>query len=251
MMFSHYNYWKWYFLAPVKFEIIKYTKDRESALITWDKQMAIRMLKIHSVQHIDVYLKAWDWYRNKWNIYSTLARYENGIPNQTLKLYARDNTEWKQNHFKEMVAYDLLIDIDASNHSEISMAADSAALVCERFDKYNIPYTLLFSGCGFHVKVPYSFFSDKKYSFDRKSTNNIYSVYSAIAKRLNDEYSEMIDINLNDSRRLCKVPYSLAIYKNYIYVCCPIDKKELKHFDISSMLPENVFRRLNGQKKNN
>ncbi len=245
-MFNISNYYKWYFISKIKFEIIKYTKDRETSLISHNKKVTLRMLKIHSVQHIDVHLKAINWYRNKWNMYYSLAKYENGIPNQSLNLRGRDNSQWKKDHHNHMISYDFMIDIDASDHSEIDKSKDSAIVIVAMLDKYNIPYELRFSGCGFHIIVPYSYFNHKKYSFDFKSKDSIYSYYSMIAKKLNINYSEMIDTNLNDARRLCKIPYSLAIYENNIYVCCPITVKELENFKLDNMLPENVYKRLNG-----
>ena len=90
------NYYKWYFIPKVKFNIIKYTKNRETALISHDKAITLRMLKIHSVQHIDFHLKSLNWFKNKWNMYYSLAEYKEGIPNQNFNLAKRDNSEWKK-----------------------------------------------------------------------------------------------------------------------------------------------------------
>lgn len=250
MMFNINNYYKWYFIPKVKFEIIKYTKNRETSLITHDKKITLRMLKIHSVQHIDIHLKAINWFKLKWNMYYSLGKYENGIPNQTLNFRERDNSDWKKNHFKSMIIYDFMVDIDASDHNEIMASRDSALTIVKRFDKFKIPYELRFSGCGFHIIIPYSYFKDKGYSFDPSDKNSIYSAYSLMAKKLNVEYSEMVDVNLNDARRLCKIPYSLAIYEKIIYVCCPISLDQLKDFDIKDMIPENVYQRINESKTN-
>lgn len=237
------NYYKWYFIPKVKFNIIKYTKNRESALIsTLNNFITLRMLKIHNVQHIDFHLKAINWYKNKWNFYYSLAEYENGIPNQKFNLRKRDNSDWKENHWKEMVAYDFLIDIDASDHSEINHAQISALNVVERLSRHKIPFSIRFSGCGFHIVIPYSYFKDKNYSFLHGSDDSIYPVYKSIAGIFNNEVSEMVDTKIYDHRRLIKVPYSLALYKDDIYVCMPISIEKLKNFNLSDYLPKNAIK---------
>lgn len=245
MIYTINNYWKWYFISKIKFNIIKYTKNRESCLISHDRKITLRMLKIHSVQHIDFHLKALNWYKNKWNLYSSLGTYETGIPNQSFNLKERDNSEWRKEHWKEMVAYDFMVDIDATNHNDIEMAKYSTLLVVKLFDKHNIPYEVRFSGMGFHIIVPYSYFKNKNHSFDRQDRdNNIYTFYREIAETLNNEVSEMIDYGLNDARRLCKVPYSLAIYKNNIYVCMPLTLNELESFELENYTPDKIFFKL-------
>ena len=236
------NYYKWYFIPKVKFNIIRYTKNRETALISHDKKITLRMLKIHSVQHIDFHLKSLNWFKQKWNMYYSLARYKEGIPNQKFNLSKRDNSQWTKDHWNNMVSYDLLIDVDASDHSEINHALKSTINICTRLLKWNIGFDIRFSGCGFHVVVPYRQFADKGYSFDPVSDNSIYLAYSVIIDKIQSNYSDMVDTNLNDSRRICKLPYSLAIYENNIYVCCPMDYNQLINFKLEDYKPENVIK---------
>ena len=64
-MIDHKKIREWYNSSGVKFQIIKYTFNRECALLTPSfvkssdlKKFSVRMLKIHSVNHIDfVFLK--------------------------------------------------------------------------------------------------------------------------------------------------------------------------------------------------
>lgn len=235
------NYYKWYFIPKVKFNIIRYTKNRETALISHDKKITLRMLKIHSVQHLDFHLKNLNWFKIKWNMYYSLAQYKNGIPKQHFNLAKRDNSEWKKDHWQSMIGYDLLIDVDASDHSEMDHAKRSAIKIAERLMKYDLKFNIVFSGCGFHLVVPYKVGMTED-SFDPHAEENIYSRYALIIKQLNYEYSEMVDINLNDSRRLCKIPYSLAIYEKNIYMCCPINFEQLTEFKLKDYTPENAFK---------
>lgn len=242
MIINTSNYYKWYFIPKIKFNIIKYTKNRETMLLSHDRKKFLRMLKIHSVQHIDFHLKALNWYKQKWNIYYSMAQYKNGIPNQKFNLAARDNSQWKKDHWKQMVSYDFLIDIDATTHDEIIDAKLSALNIIRRLEKHKILYDVRFSGMGFHIVVPYDHFKSDNYSFDPKHERSIYSYYSLMARKLNIEISEMVDYKINDSRRVCKVPYSLAIYENIIYVCCPLTIKMLKEFKLENYTPENVIK---------
>jgi|TARA_Y100000310_G_scaffold345798_1_gene470105 hypothetical protein len=245
MIFNKNNYYKWYFLPKVKFSIIKYTRNRETALITDDKKITLRMLKIHSVQHIDFHLKNLNWYRNKWNMYYSMAEYSFGIPNQKFDLKRRDNSKWRAEHWRYMVANDFLIDIDATNHLEMDYAKKSTINIVDRLVKFDIPHNIRFSGCGFHIIIPYEYFKDKKYSFNPKDRDNIYSQFSLISKKLNLELSEMVDYKINDSRRICKLPYSLVIYENNIYVCYPLTYKGLLDFKLENMKPEVIYAKIN------
>lgn len=236
------NYYKWYFISKVKFNIIKYTKNSETALISSNKKITLRMLKVHSVQHIDFHLKAINWFKNKWNIYYSIAKYKDGIPNQKFDLRNRDHSVWNENCHRYITDYDFLIDIDASSHEEIGYAQQSALNVCKLLDKYSIPYHIVFSGCGFHIKVPYSFFKSKGYSFLHGEPNSIYRVFASISRRLNKEVSEMIDTTIYEHRRLCKVPYTLALYDEDIYVCMPITLEKLKYFHLNDYKPEQVLK---------
>ena len=65
-----------------------------------------------------------------------------------------------------------------------------------------------------------------------------------ITRKLHNEFSEMIDFNLNDPRRICKVPYSLAVYPDDIFVCIPLTIKELQRFKLSHAKPSSVLAKL-------
>lgn len=235
------NYSEWYFLAKVRYQLIKYTFNRETALITFDTKRPLRMLRVHNTQSIDFLLNAVNWKTNRWNLYYSMARYNKGIPYQKFNLADRDNSGWKKNHWKEMVSNDFLIDIDATHHGEMDYAKDSAVRLANLFNENNIPHDIRFSGCGFHLVVPYEYFKEDGLSFDPLAETNVYNHYSLIAKKLNIEVSEMIDYKINDSRRLCKLPYSLALYKAGLYVCKPLAYDELIEFKLEDMSPGRVI----------
>jgi hypothetical protein len=251
----------WYMRSDVKFEIIKSTNRRETAFLipSWVvseefKKTSIRMLKVHSVQHFDIIARTGLRLLQKnrpYNLYYSLARYTNGIPNQTFNLAERDNSEWTNGeHIKFMDAYDFLIDIDAGDIEDLDMAFESTKEIVDFFNKNNVPFELRFSGKGFHIIVPYIYFSKEKIkkecytpaSFNPKEEINFYSVYRRIAKALSNRFTEMIDLGIYDSRRLCKIPFSLALYEKEIYVCYPFDNLgRFYAFDLKQFTLTNFF----------
>lgn len=238
----------WYKRSDVKFQLIKYTFNREFALLVPSfigdmkdsnsfgellyKKYSIRMLKCHNVQHLDYILnRGIRMFEKKipFNFYYSLAKYRNGIPNQTFNLSLRDNEEWAKMHHKEMIAYDFLIDVDSGTHEDIDYAHDTARRIIDYFDKLTVPYELRFSGMGFHIVIPYAYFHSSLLTFNPQDDNNIYQLYSRIAKMLKAKFSDMLDTGIYDSRRVCKIPYSLALYDDKVYMCSPLNDR--KYFD--------------------
>lgn len=238
------GYPEWYKIPAVKFKIIKYTYNHETAMIkpnfVQEDFKTIRMLRIHNVQHLDLWLKfmhIWD-SQKIYNIYYSLAGYEKGIPYSTLYLSERDFGDWKKNHWKEMVSYDFLLDIDGKNTSEIDFAYYSAKEIKKFFDKFGVPYNLRFSGMGFHFIIPYDYFEELGLSFNPSDENRIYKFYNEIARKLNERFSVMIDTKIYDTRRVCKIPYSLALYNGRACLCRPFESDDdFNSFRLMSMLP--------------
>ncbi len=246
------HYPEWYQVSSVKFKIIKYTYRRETMFIGESNGKAVRMLRIHNVQHLDTWLSQFYIFehKRKYNLYYSLARYKDGIPYGSLNLAKRDFEDWKERHWKEMESYDCLIDIDAGNSKELNFAFYSAKAIRKLFNKCNVPYHVRFSGMGFHFLMPYKFFKEFNLSFDKEDENNVYDFHSNIAARLHQNYSEMIDTNIYDSRRVVKIPYSLALYGKDEYVCYPFDSDdEFNGFLLHQMTPLNKFHNVTSTRK--
>ena len=240
----------WYKISDVKFQIRKYTYRRETMFIkpnfSMKPGMTTRMIKIHNVQHLDLWLRqlnVLDGTRD-YNLYYSLAHYKDGIPNGSLRLAERDFGDWNDDHWKEMDAFDFLIDIDAGNHNEMSYAHYSAVEIKKLFDKLEVPYHLRFSGMGFHFVIPYLYFSTHQFalSFDLEDDLNIYDFFMKIAMELHKNYSEMIDTGIYDSRRVVKIPYSLALTNNRNLVCYPfVSDDEFQSFHLLDMFPQELI----------
>jgi hypothetical protein len=212
------------------------------------KKNSARMLKVHSVQHLTSVmgygLRLWE-KRIPFNIYYSLAKYKEGIPNQSFNFAERDNSEWnKEGNVLNMESYDFLIDIDAGSHEDVMMAHESTRLIIDFFNTKNIPFELRFSGKGFHIIIPYRYFNISEAKeflcFNPEEKKNVYALYSAIAKALSKEFSEMIDIKIYDSRRICKIPFSLACYENDVFVCYPfVNYCQFEEFKLNDFKLEN------------
>lgn len=232
----------WYMKRPdVAFEIIKFLYNREFALIvpSWVTDKALhhrstRTLRAHNVQSFQYLLGAglrmfrglgqYQEISTPYNFYASLARYQNGIPLQKLNFSERDNSEWKEKHLGQMTSFDFLIDIDAGEHSDMEYAQYSANGIIDYFDREDVPYELRFSGKGFHIIVPFEHFG-LNHSVFTDEKNSIFRTYAKIAKCLRKDYSDMIDMGIYDSRRVCKLPYTWALYEDTAYLCVPFLSK--------------------------
>lgn len=225
---------EWYKEIAIRFELSKNLYRREFALINKsDNNRTIRMLKCHNVNHLDYILNSvvhmFDG-NDLLNLYYSLAKYREGIPNQDLSkgLHnpTRDNSEWNNRHFEEMTGYDFLIDIDCDTHEEIEYGHESLMYIMKLLNANAVKYEVRFSGCGFHIVIPYEFMP--QLPLDPKADGNIYRLCSRIARYLYADYSELIDYKIYDSRRLCKLPYSMSAYpdNSKSYMCFPFHSTE-------------------------
>lgn len=238
---------QWYRLASVKFELIKYLYNRELALLIPRfvanpeiKKRSVRTLKVHNVQGLDFNLKVTKMFMKEtpYNFYYSMAKYKNGLPNQILNFVTRDNLDWTKNHYEEMISYDYFIDIDAPSFMDMQFAYDSACNIKELFDKLNVPYELRFSGLGFHFIIPYKYIP-QDLTLNPHEENNLYQFLSKLTKLIFKECSEMVDMNIYDSRRVCKIPYSLSLYHNDAFVCSPfLNDEEFKNFELEKYRPD-------------
>lgn len=91
---------------------------------------------------------------------------------------------------------------------------------------------------GFHIIIEHKFLP--KLPFDPDEDKNIYRFCRAFAKYFFDNVTELVDLKIYDSRRVCKIPYSLALFKDMILVCKPLTEKELLDFNLEIVQPENI-----------
>ncbi len=242
----------WYKIPAVKFEMIKFLNNREVAFLkpsfSTTKGMSTRMLRIHNVQSLDAWnknLHVWEG-KKDYNMYHSIAKFKNGIPFSSFNLTDRDFGNWNRDCWQEIEEYDFFLDIDSGNHKELEFSCYSAKVIKQLFDNLDVPYLLRFSGMGFHFIIPYRFFNYK--NFNPHDDDNIYNIFMDIAIKLHNKFSEMIDLNIYDYRRVVKIPYSLALYKDKSFVCLPLNSdEEFENFNLKNMMPSNWISKVRGR----
>ena len=226
--------YEYYNRTDVKFQIIKYTQRREFAYLAprwvWseaNRRKNGRHFRVHNVHHLDVIMKGKYLLtmHNRFfvNIFASLATYKDGVPYRSLQSVDESFKKWEEKIHEHMESYDLLIDVDSPSHGEedLTFAKEGTIEIKKIFDQLNVPHYIRFSGCGFHIVVPGKFLPKK--SFDPKDKDNIYIYCKKIAKYFFDNMTELVDTSIYDSRRICKIPFTLAHYKRHSYVCLPIE----------------------------
>lgn len=167
--------------------------------------------------------------------YYSIATFKQGEGVPFRQVLWEDKVKWQETYADHIATYDFFMDIDAKDHKDIAMAYASAKDVKRFFDDLVVPYSLRFSGKGFHFIIPHHYFAHLNLPFDhhQDTTHNIYAFYQRIAKYLNETYSELIDMTIYDARRFCKIPYSYSCYEDSAYICWPfLDDAEFEAFTL-------------------
>lgn len=235
---------KWYYSNfNVQYYFLHYLKNREMAFLTGKSResrncVPMRNMRVHNIQSLQFYfnfLRAFE--EGKfYNLYYSLAEFKNGVPFRDLtgNNFEKDRlNKWNEEAYKDIIAYDMLIDIDSGSFEEFNFAMLSAELLKKFFDTNNVPYHLRFSGMGFHFIIPDKYFKYLNLSYNPNEDKNIYRYMSDVATWLNKNISELIDLSVYDSRRVCKIPYSLSFYQDKTFICQPIH--DLNSFDLKEM----------------
>jgi len=223
----------WYDHAIQQFNIFPYLIDREAAVLTAKhrrqdcKIKGVRCLKVTNAQALEYVLNrqvSFSFNLTPIQLYYSLAKYKDGIPSFNPNLNDRKPTveKWKDDHWKSMHTYDLLIDIDSPDFDHMHIAKHDAHMIANYLVSFDIPFYLRYSGMGYHIIIPHYVFDQYHKHFNPdKIKDSIYEFYNQITQRLHDEFSELIDTDLHDSRRIIKCPYSLACYPQGLFVCWP------------------------------
>ena len=230
------EYVDWYTRTDVMFEIVKQLHNKETVFINpFDQSKATRCMKIHKV---DSWQKVTQWigfWRRPYNVYYSLAKYKNGIPNQVFDHEERKelNKEWNHGqHWKEIETFDMLIDVDGEDNKHCELLKPEFLAISELFK--DVPHSLRFSGCGFHLIIPGEFLFKPKSQewYNPDKIISFFSLWEEILRALKKDYCFAVDETIADSRRVTKAPYTLANYEDGAYVCYPY----FKHSEISEIL---------------
>lgn len=234
---------QWYKDLAVQYELIKQLYNREFCLLVPKhcpdemQKKNTRTWRCHNAQSFQAILNNLNYFENEqqYNYYVSIAEYEGGVPMQTFNLARRKelNAEWNRTQHEYIRRYPFFIDIDSPTHEEIDIAKDSALQIMRDLDKNGFQYEVRFSGCGFHIIIHDLVGAEKTYSFNPQDDNNIYEYYRNMAESFQETYTEMIDTTIYDSRRVIKMPYSLALYPDNTFVCWSFQARtELERFQL-------------------
>jgi len=240
---------KWYAQMNTLFEIVKVIKNKETIFlqktdifndtIRWGiKAFAIRYL-MNAFEH-------WNFLDMKYNMYYTLANYKY-IPTFSYKPSIRNEQrkEWSQNHTKHIINYDFALDFDmpkTTKHIKQSSAYKQCKQIKQLFDDYSFPYTICFSGAGWHIRIHGDFMEQIVPERDKAI-----EIYRRVAKSLREMYNaSTLDTTIYDDRRIWKCEYSVDISRNIVLV--PLTDEEFENFNhedckLENVLERNIFKR--------
>lgn len=225
-------YSQWYSCLDAVYAMFPYLQGREGCLLDPTRQYyAMRYLRFWNAQSIQ-YHRLNSGRGKVYNYYASLAR----IPALPFTFEASGRSraveEWKKNYLSLIKGYDFLIDIDVKSDETLEWGVASAETLRSLLNSCSCPYRMRFSGRGFHFIIPYEALPP---------SNNFLEYmkfYDLFLKRLKAEVSCMIDSGIADTRRVCKVPYSLAFYSSGdVRVCFPLSSKELGSFSAELAAP--------------
>lgn len=227
--------------------MLPYVKNREIAFIPakYDtKNKPIRACQAHKHQSL-AFLGSYLQYSKKqkpYNWYVSVAHFNTPPPKQSLAWDNRHNRllairEWEQNFPDKIDYYNFIIDIDSPDHSEISMKAcvDSTRAIRDYLIKEQLKFYIVFSGMGFHIYINDE--NQDRENYDGYKLPNIYQRHMSYAEHLKSEFSELVDTKIYDTRRVIKLPYSVAIYEDVMYFCRPLHSEfELDYFKLENYI---------------
>lgn len=180
------------------------------------------------------------------NFYYSMGMYLNGVPMTSAHGEERQKFKesWASEHYKTMVSYDMLIDIDSDSFENLPIALLTAKNVKRLLDYCGVEYRQRFSGRGFHFVVPYSAFPSSM-SMNPNVEGNLYQYMTKILAYLNERVSVMIDWRIADARRICKVPYSIAVYPDDEVMTIAQPVRDLDSFSLNKVLVRSQESELN------
>lgn len=236
--YSKFDYLYYYNTWNLQYYFIKFLKNRELMFLPAKKQrvnpLTVRNMRVHNIQSFQFWLKFVNAFKygRLVNMYYSLAEFKDGIPyRDTSEGNLKEDWEaWNNKADKEIVSYDVLIDVDCDSFDFLDYALESAKNIKTHFDFYRIPYKLRFSGRGFHFVIPFRY-------FDIPFGKEFMKYIRRVVKHLRDNITEMIDLSVSDYRRVTKLPMSISIYDEGNYVCSPVE--DLDNFKLENFEAKN------------
>lgn len=232
----------WYSRLDVKYEMIKYLFNREFAVLSgFDPSISTRHLKAHNVNFLEKNFEMLKFFKKTYNCYYSLDKFRVGLPMFSFDLMNRNTNDWVMNRYKEIVSHDLLMDFDADSFENVFAVKEEVSRAKDMLDEFKVPYSLRYSGKGFHIVVEYKNLGFSG-SFNPAENNNIYNKMINILNYMREILDlRSLDVKCTAFGRIMKIPYSLALYKDSIKVCLPLTDTQFDGFDLSLVDPMEVL----------
>lgn len=242
---------EWYSRLDVKYEMIRYLYNREFAVLSKeDPSKSTRHLKAHNVNFLEKNFDMLKFFDKQYNCFYSLDKFKNGVPMFSFDLANRNTQDWVMNRYKEVVAHDMLLDFDAASFEDVQETKKEVLIVKKLMDNNEVPYSLRYSGMGFHTVIPYDY-TGASGSFNPGEPNNIYTqmvnMLNYIQKILN---LQRLDVKCTAFGRIMKIPYSMALYPDdESKICLPLNDQMMANFDVSMADPEWVSKNIRIQRR--
>lgn len=228
----------WYHTDAVAFEMVKCMRYRESVFIANRHKAVQRMLKINAVRFLYKNFDRFHFFNDyyMYNVYHSVSHF----PNMPMTSFKVEEKQKQQVEFNEkfdsfITGYDLFLDLD---NPDFQLVYSSAKRLKNIFDKYQIPYNLIYSGKkGIHITVEYPNLPQelKRLKFDVLA--NLFKLF-AYELKINRKIMD-IDTSIFDLRRIKKVAYSV-VYPFY-RVALPLSDEQFDNFKLADVFLPNLI----------
>lgn len=212
--------------------------EKEFAILTkriYSPMKIARLLTCTKYTQLDFYFENMSLFKAPFtNFYNSLAHLDT-LPLTSMNLHLRTQEEIYaefQDYWDEHIkGFDLLFDMD---NQDINIAHRDTKILRKILSDYQIPFSTKFSGTkGFHIFTPYEWIASK----DDKFPDFIGKI-DYLLKEIQAQYEiESLDTSITDSKRVCKMPYTLDIDK----IVLPLTDEQFDNFDIKKMTADYIF----------
>lgn len=239
----------WYRNPEIIYLIIQQCRDREIAFLGKSRsEYAVRNIHAHYSNILIKNFDAFNFFSRQYNVYYSLGKFK---PIQIFsfnpEMRKKQRLEWNENIMTKMFSYDLGLDFDSEGLHDLKRSLNDCKLVKQDFDKYNIPYSLKFSGSkGFHIRVPFDALPNKLFSIDNDEPDSIFFFLKSVAELMKEYYSrnyyfmDTLDLGVFDHRRIWKCDYSWTCETGLIAL--PLTDEQFDNFSLDMVEPLNVLK---------
>jgi hypothetical protein len=229
---------KWYSNTFILFEIVKNLQYKETVFLEKkpkELERRARVIRCLNGWTLDLLKSDFQYFRfipcPYLNIYGSLMSFK-GMPLFSPNPSTRSvqYKEWTDGRYiDKAIGYDFALDLDGET---IKQAHDDAKKVKSIFDRFELPYSLRFSGSkGFHFVI------ENKY-LPIMSMNTKIELLNTLTLRIkNIENIPAIDDSIVDDRRVLKTPYSFDRGN----ICLPLDDYQFGNFHVGMVEASNVL----------